>query len=287
MQRMRSIIVKLALKLAPVLVFLIVTGVWGPARGDLIRPKAVRTYPDIAGDIVGSQTYTFDPASKTGTFQVTNSPQVIALGPTGSDMMKVSPDQEGTLSQTLQLRLNQNGQIVDNPENRFQLYGSVVIGNQVYQGLLLEGTPTAFGVETEARQSLSGADVFDLNVKITGGQLAAAFGPEAYFRVIPQSNSTFQGSFAASFSSEKPLTNLRALQGHLPSPIPEPSPLVVLLTAGAGVLVCRLWKSLRPPRGTRPVRVNQPATKPTACRVPRSRSGALVPGSGRATRQSP
>ncbi len=62
MQRMQSVIVKLG----PVMVFLIVTGVWWPARGDLIRPKTSRTYPDIAGDIVGSQTYTFDPASKTG-----------------------------------------------------------------------------------------------------------------------------------------------------------------------------------------------------------------------------
>jgi len=246
MQRMRSVIVKLG----PVMVFLIVTGVCWTARGDLIRPKTSRTYPDIAGDIVGSQTYTFDPASKTGTFQVTNSPQLIALGPTGSDLMSVTPDQDGTLSQTLQLTLNQNGQIVENPDNRFQLYGSVVIGNQVYRGLLLEGTPTAFGVQTETRRSLSGANVFDLNVKITGGKLAEAFGPEAYFRVIPQSNSTFQGSFASSFSGEKPLTNLRALQGHLPAPIPEPSPLVILLTAGAGVLVCRLRKRFRSRRGS-------------------------------------
>jgi len=245
MQRMRSVIVKLG----TVMIFLIVTGVCWPARGDLIRPKTARTYPDIAGDIVGSQTYTFDPASKTGTFQVTNSPQLIALGPTGSDMSSVTPDQDGTLSQTLQLTLNQNGQIVANPDNRFQLYGSVVIGNQVYRGLLLEGSPTAFGVQSETRKSLNGADVFDLNVKITGGQLAQAFGPEAYFRVIPQSNSTFQGSFASSFSGEKPLTNLRALQGHLPSPIPEPSPLVVLLTAGAGVLVCRLRQRFRSRRG--------------------------------------
>jgi len=241
MQRMRGIIGKLG----KVMIFLIVTGVCLPARGDLIRPYTARAYPDIAGDIVGSQTYTFDPASKTGTFQVTNSPQLIALGPTGSDMSSVTPDQDGTLSQTLQLTLNQQGQIVANPDNRFQLYGSVVIGNQVYRGLLLEGTPTSFGVQSETRKSLSGADVFDLNVKITGGQLAQTFGPEAYFRVIPQSKSTFQGSFATSFSGEKPLTNLRAVQGHLPSPIPEPSPLVVLLTAGAGVWICRLRKRFR------------------------------------------
>ena len=217
MQWMRSVIVKLG----PVMVFLIVIGVWWPARGDLIRPKTSRTYPDIAGDIVGSQTYTFDPASKTGTFQVTNSPQLIALGPTGSDMMSVTPDQDGTLSQRLQLTLNQKGQIVENPDNRFQLYGSVVIGNQVYRGLLLEGTPTAFGVQTETRRSLSGANVFDLNVKITGGKLAEAFGPEAYFRVIPQSNSTFQGSFASSFSGEKPLTNLRACKAISPRRFPS------------------------------------------------------------------
>ena len=167
-------------------------------------------------------------------------------------MSSVKPDQDGTLSQTLQLTLNQNGQIVANPDNRFQLYGSVVIGNQVYRGLLLEGTPTAFGVQSETRKSLSGADVFDLNVKITGGQLAQAFGPEAYFRVIPQSHSTFQGSFASSFSGDQPLTNLRALQGHLPSPIPEPSPLVVLLTAGAGVLICRLRKRLWPQNSRKP-----------------------------------
>ena len=283
MQRMRSIIEKLA----RVMIVLIVIGVWWPARGDLIRPKASPTYPDIAGDLVGSQTYTYDPTTKTGTFQVTNSPQLIALGPTGNDMMRVSPDQEGTLSQTLQLTLNQNGQLVNTPDNRFQLYGSVVIGNQLYQGLLLEGTPTAFGVQTETRKSLSGAEVFDLNVRITGGQLASAFGSEAYFRVIPQLNSTFQGSFASSFSGDKPLTNLRAVQGHLPSPIPEPSPLVVLLTAGGGILVCRLGKSLWRRTAARSARVNRPAATPTAYRAPHSRSGAPAHESGQATHQSP
>ncbi len=275
------------MKLAPVGLFLIVTGTSWPARGDLIRPKSTRMYPDIAGDLVGSQTYTYDLTSKTGTFEVSNSPQLIALGPTGNDMMKVSPDQEGTLSQTLQLKLNQNGQIINNPDNRFQLYGSVVIGNQVYQGLLLEGTPTAFEVQSETRKSLTGTDAFDLNVKITGGQLAAAFGPEAYFRVIPQSNSTFQGSFSASFSADKPLTNLRALQGHLPAPIPEPSPLVVLLTGGAGLLACRLWKTRCPRKRTRPPHVSRPGAMQTAYRGPHSRSAGPAHGSARATRQFP
>jgi hypothetical protein len=200
----------------------------------------VRSYPDIAGDIVGAQTYTFDPASKTGVFLVTSAPQLIALGPGGGDMVSVTPDQEGTLSQRLQLKLDQNGHVVDNPENRFQLYGTVVIGNRVYRGLLLEGRPTDFGAQPQNGRSITGLDVFDLNVRITGGKLAETFGPEAYLRIMPQSNSTFHGSFAASFSGERPLTSLRAMQRHLPWATPEPAPLVIFLTAGAGLAALRL-----------------------------------------------
>ena len=173
MQRMRSVIVKLGL----VPVFLIVTGIWWPARGDLIRSRTSRSYPDIAGDLVGSQTYTFDPASKTGTFQVDKLPPVHRAGPDGSDVVNVTPNQDGTLSQKVQLTLDQNGRLVENADNQFQLYGTVVIGDQVYRGLLLEGKPTAFGAQAEARRSLTGANVFDLNMKITGGQLARPSGP--------------------------------------------------------------------------------------------------------------
>ena len=253
MQRMRSVILKTTL----VPVFLVLVGLGWPARGDLIRAKTSRSYPDIAGDIVGSQTYTFDPASKTGTFQVVNAPQFIALGPNGSDVVNVTPNQDGTLSQTVQLKLDQNGRLVENADNRFQLYGTVVIGNQVYRGLLLEGRPTAFGAQAQNGTLLTSADVFDLNMKITGGQLAQAFGPEAYFRIIPQSNSTFQGNFESSFSGDKPLTNLRALQGHLPAAIPEPSPLALLLTAGAGLLLCRFWKRPMTRKGKSHVADNQ------------------------------
>jgi hypothetical protein len=238
MQRMLSVIAKLGL-ISPLL---LLAGSPRPVWGDLIRPNTSRSYPDIAGDIVGAQTYVFDPASKTGTFQVVNAPQFIALGPTGNDMVNVTPNQDGTLSQTLQLKLDQNGKLVANADNRFQLFGTVVIGSQTYRGLLLEGTPTAFGAQAQNGTSLTGADVFDLNMKITGGQLAQAFGPEAYFRVIPQSNSTFQGSFSSSFSGDKPLTNLRALQGNLPAAIPEPTPLVVLLASAVILVFRRVWR---------------------------------------------
>jgi hypothetical protein len=240
MQRMRSVIVKLGL--ASTLFLPAVSP--RPVRGDLIRPKTSRSYPDIAGDIVGAQTYVFDPASRTGTFQVVNAPQFIALGPTGNDVVSVTPNQDGTLSQILELKLDQNGKLVENADNRFQLFGTVVIGSQIYRGLLLEGTPTAFGAQAQNGMSLTGAGVFDLNMKITGGQLARAFGPEAYFRIIPQSNSTFQGSFSTSFSGDKPLTNLRALQGNLPAAIPEPTPLFVLLAGGLIMMLRRFRQRL-------------------------------------------
>lgn len=222
--------------------FLLLTGFCCSTRGDLIRPNASRTYPNIAGDLVGSQTYTFDPASRTGTFQVVNAPQFIALGPTGRDLLTVSPDKDGTLSQTLQLVLDSSGRLVEDPDNSFRLYGRVVIGDRVYRGLLLEGKPTAFGAQGTSSTALTKANVFDLNVKITGGQLAQAFGTDAYFRITPQSNSTFRGSFASSFSGDTPLTNLRALQGRLPAAVPEPTTLLVLVTGGVGALISRIWR---------------------------------------------
>ncbi|WP_168221701.1 PEP-CTERM sorting domain-containing protein [Aquisphaera giovannonii] len=204
------------------------------AHADLIRPRTSRSFPDIAGDVVGSQTYTFDPASKTGTFQVVNAPQFLALGPKGSEMIDVQPDQDGTLEQTLNLKLDQNGKLIEAPGNRFQLYGTVTIRGQLYRGLLLEGTPTAFGAQPVQEGSMGPSGVFDLNMKITGGQLAQAFGSDVYFRVIAQSNSTFQGSFATDFSGDRPMTNLRALQGRLPAPVPEPAPLIVFVAATGG-----------------------------------------------------
>ncbi len=77
-------------------------------------------------------------------------------------------------------------------------------------------------------------------MKITEGKLKEAFGSEAYLRITPQAGSTFDGRFTIDFSSEKPLTNLRASRSGLPAAVPEPSALITFLTIGAGVLVYRL-----------------------------------------------
>jgi hypothetical protein len=243
MQRMCSVSARVCFSL----LFLLLIGIWSSARGDLIRSTPARSFPDIAGDIVGVQTYTYDRATQTGTFAVSNAPHLISLGPLVKDMVHMLPDQDGTLSQSLQMKLDRFGRLVDSPDNKFQIRGTVVIGDRTYQGLLLEGRPTAFGAEVPETPTArsKNAEIFDLNMKITGGQLKQAFGSDAYLRITPQAGSTFHGEFTADFSSERPLTNLRAAHGKLPATVPEPTALITLLTCGAGVLAYRLRKRLK------------------------------------------
>jgi hypothetical protein len=212
------------------------------ARGDLIRSNPSRSFPDIAGDIVGSQTYTYDPVTQTGLFQVVNAPHLISLGPSPKDMVQMLPEHDGTLTQSLQMKLDRHGRLIDSPANTFEIRGTVVIGGQTYQGVLVKGTPIAFGAVPPdgSRSAGKKGDVFDLNMKITEGKLKEAFGSEAYLRITPQSGSTFDGRFTIDFSSDKPLTNLRPARTGLPAAVPEPSALITFLTIGAAVLVFRL-----------------------------------------------
>jgi hypothetical protein len=250
MRRIRSIIARVALAS-----FLAMIAVQLPAaRGDLIRSSPFRSFPDIAGDIAGAQTYTYDPVTQTGTFQVVNAPHLIALGPSIKDMVPMLPDQDGTLKQFLRVKLDRNGRLVDSPYNRFQVWGTVVIGQRTYRGWLLEGKPTAFGAEARdpSPATNKSTEIFDLNMQIIGGKLAEAFGTEAYLRITPQDGSTFNGQFTADFSSDKPLTNLRPARKRLPTTVPEPTALLTLLTCGAGLFACRLRRRLaRSPRPRR------------------------------------
>jgi hypothetical protein len=215
-----------------------------PARGDLIRMKPSRWFPDIAGDIVGSQTYTYDPVTQTGTFAVFNAPHLISLGPSVKDLVPLRPDRDGTLTQSLLMKLDRRGKLIESSTNKFEIRGTVVIGDQTYQGLLLEGKPTAFGAVAQEASASKNTDVFDLNMKITGGELAATFGPEAYLRIVPQAGSTFNGEFTSDFSGEKPLTNLRAISRTLPASVPEPTALTMLLVCGSVILACRMRRQL-------------------------------------------
>ncbi len=224
-----------------VLFLFVLAHAWSNARADLIRSAPGRSFPDIAGDIVGAQTYIYDPLTGTGMFEVVNAPHLISLGPSVQEMVHMLPDADGTLSQLLKMKLDRHGRLVQSPENTFQIRGTVVIGDKTYQGLLLEGKPTAFGALVQATPTVrnKNPEVFDLNMEITGGKLAAAFGKEAYLRIVPQAGSTFNGEFTVDFTSERPLTNLRSTRGKLPATVPEPTILISVLTFGAGAVAIR------------------------------------------------
>ncbi len=224
---------------------------------ELIRPRAGRAYPDIAADINGVQTYTFNPTTRTGTFQVLNTPYLIALGPTNQGGTQIQPNGDGTRRQEVNLTLDGNGRLIDTPENHYALYGTVVLGGQRFSGLLLKGKPTAFGARvlrtpTElaaAGVANPGRDVFDLSMKITGGALADQFGSELYMRIAPK-NDTFDGQFNRDFSGRAARSNTRGY--HAPRAVPEPSTLLLLLVCGLLLVLwrCRRWLATRrrPPR---------------------------------------
>jgi hypothetical protein len=235
MHRMRCFLARM------VLFSVVLVALTNEVPAELIRPRAGRAYPDIVADVHGVQTYTYDPATRTGEFQVTNTPYLMALGPSSASEVNVLPTDDGTRQQIVKLRLDQYGRLVNNPDNTYEVYGRVIVGGQTYDGLLLKGTPTSFGSMNR--------DVFDLNMKITGGALQPIFGNDAYLRIAPEGQSTFDGSFTKNFSGTEALSNIRGYHAPRPLPVPEPTALLLLLTTGLGWLVLCLWRQRRRPFG--------------------------------------
>lgn len=232
MQRMHS------LGLRAALTAFFFAGLATSSRAALLRPNDTREYPDITAFANGYQTYTYNPATQTGVFQLSNVPFLLTSSQNADGSFtqsNITPTSTNIQSETITAVLDSHGNLVASPLNTFQVYGTVVIGNQTYTGLLLSGTPTAFGSQT-LKPLVDNEDLFDLALKITGGSLASLYGPEAYVRVTSEANSTFDGVFTTDFSSEKVLTNTHPILSNLPAPAPEPTALVVLLACGAGLL---------------------------------------------------
>jgi len=216
---------------------LIVSALNQSASADLLRPKDTQEYPELTAFANGYQNYSYDPNAKVGVFQLSNVPFLLTQGinTDGSfNQSNVTKSDDGIQSQKVTAVLDSNGHLVDSPLNTFQVYGKVVLDGQTYSGLLLQGTPTAFGSQT-LKPSVDGEDLFDLKLQITGGSMADLYGKNAYMRVTAEANSTFNGVFTTAFSSEKVLTNVHTLSSLLPQPAPEPATLYVLLAAGAGL----------------------------------------------------
>lgn len=215
-----------------------------PASASLLKPGAGRAYPDIAADINGSVTYTYNAATETGVFQVYNTPYLMAGGPLSSQEYLVQANADtGIRSQSISLMLDKNGQLIASAQNNYELYGTVVAEGHTYSGLLLRGVPTAFGSLDLSGVGVSGVDIFDVEVDITGGALASYFGGSAYMRITPELYSTFNGKFDESFSAAKATTNTRTYSAPLPFPIPEPSTFA-LLAVGIGGFALRARRHL-------------------------------------------
>ncbi|WP_435006359.1 hypothetical protein P12x_003944 [Tundrisphaera lichenicola] len=207
------------------------------AHSSLIRPNDTRAYPDITAFANGFQTYSYNPASNSGVFQLSNVPFWITQGKAADgtfDESGVAPTDDNMKIQTVTAVLDSNGNLIDSPLNNFQLFGKVVVGGQTYSGLLLSGTPTGFG-SLSLKPGTSNEDIYDMTLKITGGSMASLYGQDAYIRVTTEANSSFNGVFNSDFSSEKVLTNVHPISSIIPSPIPEPTALVVFLACGAGL----------------------------------------------------
>jgi hypothetical protein len=204
------------------------------ASAALIRNPATRSFPDVSADINGTVNYTYNPSSGTGQFVVNNTPYLVAGGPTAASEFAVTPMADGTRRQSLDITLDSQGNLVPGPNNTYELWGQIVANGQTISGLLLKGTPTSFG-SLDLGAAAQGMSVFDLNMTVTGGALASFFGPDAYMRITPELDSTFQGRFDQNFSAIKATSNTRAYNSPQPFPVPEPTTLLVVLAGSAGL----------------------------------------------------
>lgn len=233
MHRMRRLVVWAGLALGSLSVLNV------SASAALIKPDAGRAYPDIAADINGTVSYTYNPSTQTGNFHVTNTPYLIAGGSSATSEFAINPNSDGIRQQIVNLNLDQNGNLITGSSNTYALYGTVTAGGQTFTGLLLQGTPTTFGSQDLGAVGIEGSDVFDMNINITGGELAGYFGSSAYMRLTPELQSTFTGAFNTDFSASKATSNTRSYNSPHPFPIPEPTTLLVLVAGGAGLLIRR------------------------------------------------
>ncbi len=209
------------------------------ASASLLRPDAARSFPDIAADINGTVDYTYNPDTQTGVFHVKNTPYLIAGNPdTQGDLISANSD-TGIRSQEIRVVLDKNGQILSDPSNNYELYGTITANGQTFSGLLLKGTPTAFGSQDLGPVGVQGSDLFDVNIDVTGGALAQYFGKDAYMRIAPELLSTFQGKFDENFSAVKAVSNTRSYSSPLPFPIPEPTAFAILAVGAVGLLFRR------------------------------------------------
>ena len=94
----------------------------GPARWlepgsnppDLVRPSATLSFPDISAGIHGRVDYT----ASTGQLTMTNTPYIFDTSVSAADKYAVAADSNGQLRQTLNLKLDDSGNLLNDPAIR-------------------------------------------------------------------------------------------------------------------------------------------------------------------------
>jgi hypothetical protein len=214
------------------------------SRAALLHPDDTSQFPDLsAGFVSGTLQYT----ASTGQLAIQNTPFALAMGTSSSQQFDVGTDAAGQRSQSINVTLNSDGTVNQAATNTYDVYGQVTLGGTTYNGLLLSGTPTAMGSLNlaAAPTNVAGEAMFDFDVNVTGGLLANVFGSEAYVRLTAERWSTFNGSFTQDFSAGKIDSNIRGYLLSPPTPIPEPTTLVVLIACGGAGLLRRVRRIAR------------------------------------------
>jgi len=213
--------------------FLVALVLGSPAAAELIRPEHTPNGPEITGSIAGTQTHTYDPAAQNGRFEASATPYLLTVGRNAGDEADILPDEDGVRSQVVRLILDETGRLMDDPANAFIVRGTVTWRGQTYRGVLLRGTPTAFGAD------LGASNAFELNLSITGGAIAHLFGPDAYVRLRTAGMGVGEEGFARSFQTkveESTLTSLHAPR-QAPPAVAEPTAVAILLACGSWFFV--------------------------------------------------